>query len=97
MEYIPSLDLLRDYENADWKYEKIMEEIYNFEKELDDSHEVAIKLTSFGSAITMVVTDIGYQNPDMLYFYGYVNGKRTQLIQHMSQLNFLISAVELED
>ena len=27
----------------------------------------------------MIVTNIGYQNPDILYFYGYVNGKTSQL------------------
>ena len=41
--------------------------------------------------------NIGYQNPDILYFYGYVNGKTSQLIQHISQLNFLITSVEKED
>ena len=45
----------------------------------------------------MIVTSVGYQNPDMLYFYGFVNGKDAQLIQHVSQLNFLITSVERED
>lgn len=88
---------IRDYKLADWKYEKIMEEIYNFEQELDNEHEVALKLASFGTNITMVVTSVGYQNPDMLYFYGYVNGQVAQLIQHISQLNFLITAIERKD
>ena len=88
---------VRNYQLADWKYEKIMEEIRDFEKSLDNDHEIALKLASFGSAVTMVVTSIGYQNPDMLYFYGYVNGKDSQLIQHANQLNFLITSVERED
>ena len=91
------LSEIRDYKLADWKYEKIMEEIYNFEQELDDENEIALRLASFGSSITMIVTNIGYQNPDILYFYGYVNGKTSQLIQHISQLNFLITSVEKED
>ena len=45
----------------------------------------------------MVVTNIGYQNPDLLCFYGFINGKKSQLIQHTSQLNFLIMSVERED
>lgn len=85
------------YEYADWKYKKIIENIRDFEQDLDNEHEIAIQLSSFGSSITMIVTDIGYQNPDMLYFYGYVNGKYSQLIQHTSQLNFLITSVERED
>lgn len=88
---------IRDYELADWKYEKIMEEIYDFEQNLDEEHEIALKLTSFGSSLTMIVTSIGYQNPDMLYFYGLVNGKDAQLIQHISQLNFLLTSVERKD
>ena len=91
------VDPIRDYHLADWKYEKIMEEITDFEKALDEEHEVALKLTSFGSSVTMIVTSIGYQNPDMLYFYGFVNGKDAQLIQHVSQLNFLMTSVERKD
>lgn len=88
---------IRDYNLADWKYEKIMEQIHEFEETLDSEHEIALKLSSFGSSITMVVTDISYQNPDMLYFYGFVNGMEAQLIQHVSQLNFLLTSMERED
>lgn len=95
--YSEMTEALRDCHMADWKYEKIIEEIQDFEKGLDDEHEIAIKLASFGSSITMVVTSIGYQNPDMLYFYGFVNGNNAQLIQHISQLNFLLTSVERED
>ncbi len=88
---------IRNYDMADWKYEKIMEQIHNFEETLDTEHEIALKLASFGSSITMIVTDISYQNPDLLYFYGYVNGEDAQLIQHMNQLNFLLTSVERKD
>ena len=92
-----SADLARDYSLADWKYEKIMGEIRDFEDGLDNEHEVAIRLASFGASITMAVYEIGYQNPDMLYFYGTVNGQDAQLIQHMSQLNFLLLSVQKSD
>ena len=87
----------RDYTHADWKYEKIVEKIRDFESKLDEDHEIALKLASFGSSVTMLVEDIGYQNPDILYFYGCVNGNSAQLIQHMSQLNFLITSIERAD
>lgn len=87
----------RDYSFADWKYEKLTEQIIEFEKELDNEHEIALNLASFGSTITMLVTDISYQNPDILYFYGTVNGKDATLIQHISQLNFLLTSVERAD
>ena len=88
---------IRNYKLADWTYEKIMEQIYKFEKNLDAEHEVALKLTSFGSSLTMIVSSIGYQNPDLLYFHGFVNGTEAQLIQHKSQLNFLLTSVERTD
>lgn len=93
----PSSVIIRDYNLADWKYEKILEEIHDFEENLDGEHEIALKLASFGSSVTLIVTSIGYQNPDILFFYGFVNGNYSQLIQHTSQLNFLIISVERED
>ena len=93
---IPSIEI-RDYNLADWKYEKIKEQIAEFEQTLDGEHEVALCLASFGTSVTMLVSNIGYQNPDILYFYGYVNGHEAQLIQHASQLNFLLTSVERED
>lgn len=91
------LDIPRDYNMADWKFEKLIEQVKDFEEDLDDNHEVALKLASFGSSVVMYVVTIGYQNPDMLYFYGFVDGQPAQLIQHMSQLNFLITSVEKID
>ena len=49
------------------------------------------------SSLTMIVTDIGYQDPDLMYFWGTVNGRPAELIQHMNQLNFLIIAVDKEE
>lgn len=90
---LPELDM-RDYRLADYSYEVIMERIKEFEDDLDDEHEVALQLASFGQSITLAVTDIGYSNPSTLVFYGYVGDKQATLIQHMSQLNFLLLAVK---
>lgn len=87
----------RDYTLADWKYEKLKEQIEEFQADLTDDVDVCIALASFGTSMIMQVTDIGYQNPDMLYFYGYINGNETQLIQHVSQLNFVLMAVKKEE
>ena len=86
----------RDYKMADWKYEKIKEQIEEFQADLSDDVDVCVALASFGTSMIMQVTDIGYQNPDLLYFYGYINGNQTQLIQHISQLNFVLMAVKKE-
>lgn len=94
--YLPDIEL-RNYDKADWKHDVLMEQIIEFESTLDEDHEIALHLASFGSSITMLVTCIGYQNPDIMYFYGQVNGRESQLIQHISQLNFLLTSVERED
>lgn len=89
--------VMRDYSMADWKYEKIKEQIEEFQAGLSDDVDVCVALASFGASMIMQVTDIGYQNPDMLYFYGYINGNQTQLIQHVSQLNFVLMTVKKEE
>ena len=73
-----------------------MERIKEFEGTLDD-HEVAVRLASFGQSITMSVTDIGYSNPSTLCFLRLIGDQRATLIQHMSQLNFLLLAVRKAD
>lgn len=92
-----SADLVSDPHLASWKYKKLVDQIKAFEDILDQNHEVAIRLASFGTSILMSVENIGYQNPDMLYFYGKVNGEEAQLIQHTSQLNFLLLAIQKHD
>ena len=92
-----SADLVSDPHLASWKHKKLVEQIRKFEADLDQNHEIAIRLASFGTSILMAVEDVGYQNPDVLYFYGKVNGEEAQLIQHTSQLNFLLLAVQKPD
>ena len=40
----------------------------------------------------MHVESIGYQNSSQIRFYGTVNGQKSTLIQHVSQLNLLLLA-----
>lgn len=82
---------------ADYQYEVICNSIREFEKELDNNHEIAFKLTSFGQSILLNVTKIAYSNPSIIQFYGYVDGNYAELIQHVTQLNFLIMAVKKDD
>lgn len=82
---------------ADLEYEVIMHRIKEFENGLDNEHEAALQLASFGQSITMAVTDIGYSNPNTIVFYGLVNGQKATLIQHVSQLNFLLLSVPKAD
>lgn len=79
---------------SDTQFEILKSYIKNFESSLDASHEVGLLLTNFGSAVMMQVTEIGYEEPVLMIFKGYVNGQMSTLIQHVSQLNFLLTAVE---
>lgn len=81
---------------SDTQFEILQEYIQNFEKTLDPEHEIALLLTNFGQSISMIVTEISYEESVLIVFKGYVKGKMSTLIQHVSQLNFLITSVEKE-
>lgn len=84
---------LRNYQLADYQYEVILQSIRDFESNLNDSQEVALKLTNFGQTIIINITSIGYSNPCLIHYYGYVNESYVELIQHVSQINFLLMAM----
>ncbi|OWU85432.1 hypothetical protein ATO6_00280 [Oceanicola sp. 22II-s10i] len=78
---------------AEWAYERLIIYIQNFEKQLDAEHEVAIGLT--GSEVGVLrIEGMGYFDPDIVTFYGTdTDGLKTQLIQHVSQLNVMLRAL----
>ncbi len=80
--------------DAEWAYERLANYIKRFEDGLDADHEVGLRLVSHGDS-TFHVVDAGYWGPDIITFHG-VNGKgqTVQLIQHLSQLNVLLVAVQ---
>ncbi len=53
-------------------------------------------LTNFGQSVLMNVTNITYEKSVLMIFKGYVNGRESTLIQHINQLNFLLTSVEKE-
>ncbi|MEL6640481.1 MAG: DUF6173 family protein [Pseudomonadota bacterium] len=77
---------------AQWAYERIILYIQNFEKTLDNNHEVGIGFTG-GNAGVMRIEGLGYFDPDIITYYG-VNGAgaKSQLVQHVSQLNVMLVA-----
>lgn len=90
---IPPQELLLDYDKASYSHKVIMDKIKKFEDSLDDDHEVAIRLVSFGENIVLSVTNVGYTNPNIMIFSGYVGDQPATLIQNISQLNFLLLSV----
>ena len=85
------------YSYSDTQFEILCKYIKEFESKLDSEHEVGLLLTNFGQTVTMHVTEIGYEKSVLMVFKGYVNGKMSTLIQHINQLNFLLTSVPKED
>ena len=79
---------------SDTQYEILKRYIRDFESSLDDGHEVALYLANFGQSVLMHVTEISYEKSVLMVFKGYVNGQMSTLIQHVSQLNFLLTSVQ---
>jgi hypothetical protein len=78
---------------AQWAYERLVLFIKNFEERLDQDQEIALGMTG-GTSGALRIEGLGYFAPDILTFYGRdEQGARTQLIQHVSQLNFTLVAL----
>lgn len=78
---------------AQWAYERLILYIQNFEQQLDNEHEVAMGFTG-GDAGVLRIEGMGYFDPDIVTFYGSeAGGAKTQLVQHVSQLNVMLRAL----
>jgi len=78
---------------AEWAYERVIQYIRNFEAQLDNRHEVALGFTGADAGV-LQIEGVGFYDPDILTFYGRdEDGLRTQLVQHVSQLNVVLRAV----
>lgn len=81
---------------ADEQFEILKRYIQDFEQSLDAEHEVGIMMTNFGQSVLMQVTQVTYEDPVLMIFKGFVNGQESTLIQHINQLNFLLTTIEKE-
>lgn len=78
---------------AEWAYERLIVYIQNFEKQLDSDHEVAMGFVG-GDAGVLRIEGMGFFDPDIVTFYGSdSNGIKTQLVQHVSQMNVMLRAL----
>lgn len=91
-----NMDFPTQHMFSDTQFEIIKKYIQEFEATLDKEHNVGVMLTNFGQTITMQVCEIRYEKSVVLVFKGYVNGQYSTLIQHINQLNFLLTAVPIE-
>ncbi|GKY89095.1 DUF6173 family protein [Sinisalibacter aestuarii] len=97
---LPEVVTERPYEDkspAEWAYERLILYIQNFEEQLDNEHEVAMGFAG-GEVGILRIEGIGYFDPDLVTFYGTDDeGTKTQLIQHVSQLNVMLRAEPREE
>ncbi|MBD3664432.1 DUF6173 family protein [Sulfitobacter aestuariivivens] len=78
---------------AQWAYERVVLYLKKFEEQLDSDHEAAIGFTGADAGV-LRIEGMGYFDPDVVTFYGSdPAGGRTQLIQHVSQLNVILRAL----
>lgn len=83
---------LEDKSPAEWAYERLILYIQNFEKTLDNEHEVAMGFTG-GDVGVMRIEGMGFFDPDIVTFYGSdMTGAKTQLVQHVTQLSVMLRA-----
>jgi hypothetical protein len=81
---------------AQWAYERLVLYIQNFEEQLDGDHEIGMGFAG-GEVGIMRIQGIGFFAPDILTFYGAdMTGAKTQLVQHVSQLNVMLRAAPKE-
>lgn len=78
---------------ARWAYERLILYIQNFEKTLDNEHEVAMGFAGSDSGVIRI-EGMGYFDPDIVTFYGSdPEGAKTQLVQHVTQLSVMLRAL----
>ena len=78
---------------AEWAYERIILYIRNFEEGLDAEHEAAMGFTGSDAGVVRI-EGMGFFAPDIVTFYGRdAHGVKTQLIQHVGQLNVILRAI----
>lgn len=85
----------RDLSPAAWMYLRLAQAIAAFEKKLDAEHEVGLRLVNLGDNQVLRVEDLGYWSPDLLLFFGKgADGAPIQLMQHVSQVSFVLVAAK---
>jgi hypothetical protein len=80
-------------------HKRLVEYCREFDRTLDSEHEVGVRLVCYGQAVSLYVNGISYYNPSLIHFYGVLDDGVTpvQLIQHVSQISFLLMALPKKD
>lgn len=77
--------------DAESIFNHIMKKIEEHQNSLQENEELGLKLANFGEASQIHIRSIGYKNPNIIEFFGInLDGNTVTLIQHISQINFMI-------
>ncbi|NIZ08303.1 DUF6173 family protein [Pseudooceanicola sp. HF7] len=78
---------------AAWAYERLILYIQDFEEKLDPEQEAVMGFAGGGAGV-LRIEGMGYFDPDIVTFTGTdTEGRKTQLIQHVSQLSVMLRAM----
>lgn len=79
---------------AEEVFNHLLTRVKDFQSTLPPDHELGIRLGNFGGDGAVHVRGMGYRNPNIIEFYGLLDGdKQVAVVQHVSQLNFMLLAV----
>ncbi|MFV0300002.1 MAG: DUF6173 family protein, partial [Paracoccus sp. (in: a-proteobacteria)] len=79
---------------AEEVFNHLLARVQEFQANLPEHHELGIQLANFGGERALHVRGMGFRNPSIIEFYGLLDGDRqVTVVQHVSQLNFLLIAV----
>lgn len=73
----------------------IYNEVINYQNNLPDPTDVALNIVQFNQSTIILVDAIGYIGYNLIKFVGKdSSGNPLELVQHVSQLNFLLTVVQ---
>jgi hypothetical protein len=79
---------------ARWMHERLINQIVEFEKDLDSEHEVGGRFVQGPGSEPLHIENVASWGPDMIIFVGkYSDGRKFEIIQHYSQVNLFLVAM----
>lgn len=79
-------------------YKRLVQWINQYDAELDQEHDVGVRLVSFGQTVVFHLEDMGYWDPSLISFKGHTaEGDPVELIQHVSQISILLTKLPRKD
>ena len=85
---------IEEMSTAESVAKNLYQEIIKYQESLPESDDVALRVVQFNQSVTIFVDSIGYIGYNLISFSGTdSSGKPQELIQHVSQLNFLLTVV----